>query len=109
MNVLFLCSKNRLRSPTAEQLYSNSPGVEVRSAGLDHDAQVRVTPELLQWADWIFVMETRHRERLNTQFRRHLKGKRITRLAIADDYDFMQPELLALLERRLTPLIGKPR
>ena len=34
MNVLFVCSENRLRSPTAEAIFSEHPGVRARSAGL---------------------------------------------------------------------------
>ena len=33
-NLLFLCSRNRLRSPTAEQVFAAWPGVETASAGL---------------------------------------------------------------------------
>ncbi|WP_200935043.1 hypothetical protein [Brevundimonas sp. Leaf363] len=37
-NLLFLCSRNRLRSPTAEQVVAAWPGVETASAGLAPDA-----------------------------------------------------------------------
>lgn len=63
-NVLFLCSQNRLRSPTAEAVFSNIDGFEVRSAGLNNDAVVRVSPELVEWADYIFVMEKLHKNKL---------------------------------------------
>jgi len=33
-NLLFLCSRNRLRSPTAEPVFADRPGVETASAGL---------------------------------------------------------------------------
>lgn len=56
-HILFLCSQNRLRSPTAEQVYSTEAAAEVASAGLDNDAETVCTPELLQWADIVFVME----------------------------------------------------
>jgi len=59
-NVLFVCSRNRLRSPTAEQVFADWPGIETASAGVDHDADNPLTPELLQWADVIFVMERVH-------------------------------------------------
>jgi predicted protein tyrosine phosphatase len=60
-HVLFICSQNRLRSPTAEQVFADWPGIETSSAGLNHDAENPLTPELLQWADTIFVMERAHR------------------------------------------------
>ncbi len=107
-HILFICSQNKLRSPTAEQLYADTPGMEVTSAGMNHDAEVTVTPELLEWADQIFVMEKNHRNRLTKKFRPHLRGKRITCLEIPDDYDFMDEILLMILEEKLTPRIGRP-
>lgn len=107
-HILFICSQNKLRSPTAEQLYADSPGMEVTSAGLNNDAVVPVTPELIEWADRIFVMESIHRSKLNAGFKSHLQGKRITCLNIPDNYGFMDEKLLAILERKLVPMIGKP-
>lgn len=71
LNVLFICSQNRLRSPTAEQVFADWPGIETQSAGLGNDADVPVTPELLAWSNLIFVMETVHRDRLSKKFGRH--------------------------------------
>jgi predicted protein tyrosine phosphatase len=71
--VLFICSQNRLRSPTAEQLFSNWPGIETSSAGLNNDAENPVTPELLEWAEVIFVMEKAHRSKLSAHFKAHSK------------------------------------
>lgn len=102
-HVLFICSQNRLRSPTAEQVFAGWPGVETASAGVLADADVPVSPELLQWADTIFVMERAHRTRLSARHAAWLKGKRIICLDIPDDYDFMQPELVALLGRKVPP------
>lgn len=107
-HILFICSQNKLRSPTAEQLYADTPGLEVASAGLNNDAIVPVTPELLEWADRIFVMEGVLRKRLNTKFKAHLQGKRITCLNIPDNFEFMEDKLLAILEQKLVPMIGKP-
>jgi len=97
-NALFICSRNRLRSPTAEQVFATWPGVETDSAGLDNDAIVPLSPEQIEWADIIFVMEPSHRSRLNKRFRRHLKGKRVICLDIPDDYQLMAPELVERLE-----------
>ena len=95
---LFICSLNRLRSPTAEAVFANWPGVETDSAGLDNDAVVPLSPEQIEWADIIFVMEASHRSRLNRKFRRHLNGKRVICLGIPDDYGLMAPELIARLK-----------
>ena len=101
MNVLFLCSRNRLRSPTAERVFADWPGVETASAGLSPDAETRVTPDLLDWADLVVVMESVHRRRLAGAFPRHLHGKRVVCLDIRDDYDFMAPALVDLLMARM--------
>lgn len=71
--VLFVCSQNRLRSPTAEQVFSNRPGFEVASAGTDPAAANPLSTEIVEWADVIFVMEKAHRNRLVRRFREHLK------------------------------------
>src|ERR1700755_1650524 len=76
MNVLFVCSANRLRSPTAEQVFSTWPGVETDSAGISSGASVLLSSEQVDWADVIFVMEKTHRNKLTRQFHFHLKGKR---------------------------------
>src|SRR5688572_21201566 len=82
--MLFICSRNRLRSPTAEQVFAHWPGVETDSAGLAPDANNPVTPENLAWADIVFVMERIHRTRLSQLFAAHLRGKRVVCLDIAD-------------------------
>ncbi|PWF55645.1 low molecular weight protein tyrosine phosphatase family protein [Massilia glaciei] len=100
-NALFICSQNRLRSPTAEQVFASWPGVETDSAGLGGDASVPLGPEQIAWADIIFVMENAHRSRLAARFKKHLNGKRVVCLDIPDDYAYMQPELVAVLEARV--------
>ncbi|HEY5972871.1 MAG TPA: low molecular weight protein tyrosine phosphatase family protein [Pseudoxanthomonas sp.] len=100
--VLFVCSRNRLRSPTAEQVFASWPGIETASAGINRDADNPVTPELLRWAELIFVMERVHRSRLSAKFRAHLTGKRIVCLEIPDEFDYMEPALVKLLETRVS-------
>jgi len=100
-NVLFICSQNRLRSPTAEQVFASWPGVETSSAGLNNDAECPVTPELLSWADTIFVMEPTHRAKLASKFKAQLRDKRVICLDIPDDYEFMDPALITLLKTRV--------
>lgn len=103
--VLFVCSQNRLRSPTAEQVFSGRNDLEVSSAGLDDSCGNPVTPELVEWADVIFVMEHSHRTKLQRLFRPYLKRARVVVLGIPDDYDFMDPALVRLLETRVPPLL----
>lgn len=99
--VLFVCSQNRLRSPTAEQVFSCRCDLEVDSAGTNHDAENPLTSELVAWADTIFVMEKAHRAKLQRRFRAALAGTRVICLDIPDNYAFMQPELVWLLQARV--------
>jgi len=99
--LLFICSQNRLRSPTAEQIFATYPNVETASAGTDNDADVSVTPELIEWADIIFVMEKTHRNKISKKFRPYLNGKRLICLDIPDDFEFMDPALVALLRAKI--------
>lgn len=101
--VLFVCSRNRLRSPTAEQVFSDDPDFEVASAGTDIAADEPVSAEGLAWADLIFVMERRHRTLLQRRFPKALKDSRIICLDIPDVHGFMDPTLVRLLRARVTP------
>jgi len=101
--VLFICSQNRLRSPTAEQVFASWPGIEVASAGLNASADNPVTPELVEWAQTIFVMEKHHRNKLSKRFRAQLKGQRVICLNIPDEYEYMDPRLVKLLEALVAP------
>lgn len=100
-NVLFICTQKRLRSPTAGQVFADWPGIETASAGLGNDAEVPVSPELLAWANTVFVMEKVHRSRLSAKLKRHLNGKRVICLDIPDDYEYMDPVLVRLLEQKV--------
>ncbi len=101
--ILFLCSQNKLRSPTAETIFADTPGIEVDSAGLNHDAEVPLSPEQLEWADTILVMEKTHQNRLTRHFGTYLKGKRIAVLDIPDDFEYMDSKLISLLLLKCAP------
>ncbi len=101
--LLFICSANRLRSPTAEQVFSQYPNVEARSAGLNQDAVDPLAPEHFDGVDIVFVMEKAHRNKLSKRFKSHLGKARVICLNIPDDFEFMQPELISLLKTRVTP------
>lgn len=103
--VLFLCSRHRLRSPTAATVFASWPGVEVDSAGLADDADTPLSSDQLAWADLIVVMENTHRRRLQSRHGAQLRGKRVVCLDIPDRYDYMQPELVELLLRKAGPLL----
>jgi predicted protein tyrosine phosphatase len=101
MNVLFVCGRNRLRSPTAEELFSGVCGVETSSAGVSPDAESPLTADLIEWADVVLVMEPQHRAKMARSFGRQLRGKRVACLGIPDKYDYMAPELIDLLWERV--------
>ena len=105
INILFVCGKNKWRSPTAEQMFSEHPGVQCTSAGLSRDAEVPVSAELVGWAELIFVMEKQHKSKLSAQFKPQLQGKRVVCLNIPDNYKFMEPALVKLLQSKVTPLL----
>jgi predicted protein tyrosine phosphatase len=105
LKLLFVCSQNRLRSPTAEHVFAQWPGVETASCGTNADAQTPASPELLHWADIIFVMEPTHRSKLQKRFRPAAGGKRIICLGIPDEYDYMQDELVALLTAKVAQFL----
>lgn len=107
-NILFLCSQNKLRSPTAEQVYSNRDDLNVLSAGLNNRAEYTVSGELLEWADTIFVMEKVHLKRLRNNYGRYLKDQKVICLSIPDLYSFMEPALVTELTTKLQPYIGFP-
>ncbi|MES2509352.1 MAG: low molecular weight protein tyrosine phosphatase family protein [Pseudomonadota bacterium] len=104
-NLLFICGKNKWRSPTAEQIFAEHPGVACASAGLANDSEVLVSADLVEWADMIFVMEKTHKTKLATQFNAQLLGKRVVVLGIPDNYKFMEPPLIALLKKKVTPFL----
>ncbi len=100
-NVLFVCSQNKLRSPTAEQVFANWPDIEVSSAGTNNDAENPLSSEQIEWANIVFVMEKSHRSKVQAKYRSALKGKRLICLHIPDEYDFMDPALIQVLKAKV--------
>ena len=49
-----------------------------------------------------FVMERKHEHRLRAEYARLLEHKRLHVLDIPDDYRYMDPELVDMLEREVT-------
>lgn len=108
MRLLFVCSQNRLRSPTAEAVFARCDCIETQSAGTNNDADTPLSGDAIEWADIVFVMETVHRDKLARRYRPLLRAKRVVVLGIPDDYAYMQAELVALLEARVRKFIQLP-
>jgi predicted protein tyrosine phosphatase len=99
--ILFVCSRNRRRSLTAEMIFKSEPAWDVRSAGTEESARIKVTAGQLGWADVIVVMEKRHKERLQQKYPAELAAKRCVCLFISDDYEFMDPSLIEILREKM--------
>lgn len=106
MNILFICSRNKWRSRTAETIFKNNQQHTVKSAGTENEARIKVTEKLVGWADLIFVMEKKHKERLKEKFGSLADDKDIIILEIQDDYKYMDPELIEVLEIAVSPYLS---
>ena len=106
MNLLFVCSENRLRSPTAEAIFSNYDGINAIGAGTNSDAETTVSGDLIEWADVIFAMEKSHRKKISKKFSALLRNKRLVCLAIPDNFEYMQPELVKILETKVKSIVA---
>lgn len=102
MNLLFVCSENRLRSPTGEEVFSKYEGIHAIGAGTNEDAETVVSGDLIEWADVVFVMEKSHRNKITKKFKDLLKGKKLVCLDIPDNYDRMDPVLIRLLSNKVS-------
>jgi len=107
MNLLFICSRNRWRSRTAEDLFKRLYGYDVRSAGTAESARIKVNQKLLIWADLIFVMEREHKRRLQEKFPSSIITKEVIVLNIPDEYQYMDNELVELLNDSVLTLLDK--
>lgn len=105
MKLLFICSRNKWRSLTAEKIFNGVNGYDVRSAGTEASARIKVTDGHIRWADIIFVMEKKHYRRIRDKFGDIICNKKIICLDIPDDYGFMDDELVDLLKCRVSEYI----
>jgi len=106
LKVLFICSRNQWRSPTAEQIWRKHPKVSARSAGTSPNARRKVSVEDIRWANVILVMEEKHKSRLIAEFTRLIEGKPIHVLDIPDEYKFMDAELVEILQQSVSEILG---
>ncbi|WP_444945467.1 low molecular weight protein tyrosine phosphatase family protein [Microbulbifer sp. VTAC004] len=102
MNLLFVCSENRLRSPTGEEVFSQYDGINAIGCGTNKDAETTISGDLIEWADIIFVMEKSHRNKVMKKFKDLLEGKKLVCLVIPDNYDRMDPVLVRILEDKVS-------
>jgi len=105
-NVLFVCSKNQWRSPTAETLWRRHPDWNVRSGGTSPNARHHVSEDDVRRADVILVMEEKHKSRLRAEYTRLLEFKPVHVLDIPDDYRYMDAELVEQLEQVVPSILA---
>lgn len=108
IKLLFICSQNKWRSLTAEKIFQGINGHDVRSAGTEENARIKVTAGHIGWSDIIFVMEKKHIRRIQSKFGNDLINKRIICLNISDDYEFMNEDLVGLLKSSVSEYIELP-
>ena len=107
LKLLFVCSRNKLRSPTAEEVWRQNPHYEVRSAGTSPNARRPVSSADIRWANQIFVMEAKHKNRLIAEFTRVIENKPVHVLDIPDNYQYMDKELVLELEKKVGAIVEK--
>lgn len=73
----------------------------VRSAGTEPSARIKLTLKAILWADLIFVMEKKHKERILQKFGHEIENRPIIILNIPDEYQFMDPELIAEIKSKV--------
>ena len=106
--LLFVCSRNRRRSLTAEKILAGVPGYEARSAGTQPEARIVITAGHIGWADIVFFMEKSHLSRVRSRFPEALQDRRVVTLHIRDEYEFMHPDLIDELHAKLAPYVVFP-
>jgi predicted protein tyrosine phosphatase len=109
MRLLFICTANIHRSPTAEHLFTSSRNYVAASAGVSPLATRPVTAQLLEWADLVLVMDEetdKQRTVLLRQFPEvECLAEKIEVLDIPDVYRYGDPELVKVLLHKLSRLL----
>ena len=102
--LLFVCSANRLRSPTAEMV-ARRHGLVADSVGTMQDlAIVALREDHLRWATHVICMESEHAE-IVREFQARIglpaDNPGLSVWHIPDDFDFMDERLQRMIENRL--------
>ena len=97
--ILFVCSANVDRSPTAERIYKNKPGMEVKSAGVSLYATTPISAELIQWADVVLCMSKWQKMEIEKRF--VIENTVIDYLDIEDDYSYMERKLVEIITKKV--------
>ena len=104
-NLLFVCKFNQMRSRTAESIYSDDSRYIVKSAGISKKAQVRLTEDLISWADIVFVMESKYRDVITDLYPIESISKEIVSLDIPDTYYYMETQLVEIIKSKVNSFL----
>ncbi|HKC68715.1 MAG TPA: protein tyrosine phosphatase [Bacteroidia bacterium] len=106
MNLLFICSCNQWRSPTAKAVYKNRPYINSKSAGTEPSARIKLTAKMIDRSNFIFVMEKKHKQRIQERFNTELIHKEIIILDIPDEYKFKDEELIEDIQTKVNSFLS---
>ncbi|MEM7164438.1 MAG: phosphotyrosine protein phosphatase [Planctomycetota bacterium] len=107
VRILFVCARNKWRSPTAERIFGRDPRFQCRACGFSSKSARVLSDADVGWADAVCVMEREHARRLKQKHRDALGDTPLHVLEIADQYRFMDPGLIELLEARFPSCLGE--
>ncbi len=105
-HILFVCGKNKWRSPTAERIYKDDRRIEVRSAGMSAKNKHKISTDDIEWANLILVMERKYKSWILGLYG-DLSLSKIENLDIPDEYEYMNDELIGLIEKGVEYYIEK--
>jgi predicted protein tyrosine phosphatase len=98
--VLCVCSAGILRSATMAWVLGNEPySCNTRAVGLGDYALIRVTPQLIEWADEIVCADQEQFDAIT-----RITNKPVHCLHIPDEHDFRSPELVSAIKAALERL-----
>lgn len=104
-NVLFVCTANELRSPTAEELFRKNKDIGVKSAGTSPFANQQIDRNIIDWSDLIIVMENHHMKKI-LEIVPSIEDK-IVVLNIPDIYARNDPKLIQILKKKVPTHLNK--
>ncbi|MEC8010781.1 MAG: phosphotyrosine protein phosphatase [Pseudomonadota bacterium] len=105
VKLLFVGTYTQKRSPTAAKTWNRRAGYSARATGISVTAKPPLGARDIRWADHIFVMEEKHKKRLEENFARFAKHKKIHVLNVADEFKFMDPELVSIFENAVLSIV----
>lgn len=105
-HILVVCARNKKRSRTAEYIFKNDNRFAIRSVGLSVKSPRKISENDLSWASLVLVMGNNHRAKIKEVYS-FLDLPPIEVLSIPDDYEFMDAELIEILEDKINAIFNE--